>query len=650
MAPPVAALAHAAATAAALAPRVADGDPQPVTVIASEGWQDGVVLVYSTAILIGLRLASTVRHSPLSPVAGTGGRVDRAAAYAAAMVAVGLASSGTLLGLSLVPATRDTARDLMPVAAPLLAAGGLWALTPQTGPPDWDKQALWALMGGTPVPFFLAAVAANALTVAASVLNGAWASTSISVATTLIALFGPRTPLADRAVGRGLVEPSPRRGFVVKVVGAPGGATLVASFWPRGVALRDVYGDGWRGLHTLTDTPGAAGVRLGIDYRVVCILADADELEGVPMLDAGATAAGTAGGEDAVDVYSAEDTDRHLGTLSQAAFLRHAPGEEVHRTRLFLDDFTLSLLGNVTKSAVTTDVGSFPGAPAYFRRVFLRLLVGGVSIPTAADLGLPRGADIDVSPSVQGQVRSYQATVAAVEAAAADLDPLARNLVTLLGTLRAAATGYLHAPSTVDLGTDAVAQGLNESYVCRTAGIALPAVFLFDSLGDAFSDATTTDLPAVVLDEDGTTWVPRSEFDAALPALRARVACWAGESSVLDGAAPSAPPPALGGVTLATRLLVLTSDGGRLARVGGALPVLPQVRIVDDALHEEDVSADGWARSRGEATDRQWPVGWEAAEPLSRVGTVKGLAEVAALQAFASSVAVGSVLLGRLLG
>ena len=119
---------------------------------------------------------------------------------------------------------------------------------------------------------------------------------------------------------------------------------------------------------------------------------------------------------------------------------------------------------------------------------------------------------------------------------------------------------------------------------------------------------------------------------------------------MLDGAAPSAPPPALGGVSLATRLLVLTADGGRLARVGGALPLLPHVRIVDGALHDEDVSADGWARSRGEATDRQWPVGWEAAEPLSRVGTVKGLAEVPALQAFASSVAVGSVLLGRLLG
>lgn len=62
-------------------------------------------------------------------------------------------------------------------------------------------------MGLPPLLTLSVAAACNAASVAASVLNGASASTSITLATTLLAVFGSRTSVVARSVGRGVVEP-----------------------------------------------------------------------------------------------------------------------------------------------------------------------------------------------------------------------------------------------------------------------------------------------------------------------------------------------------------------------------------------------------------------------------------------------------------
>lgn len=625
-------------------PIATDTNPLPVIVKASQGWQDGVVLVYSTALLIALRLATTVRHSPLSP-ASPGGRVDRLAVYAAAAGVVGWASCGAILALSIHPSTRTTARDLMPCAAPLLAAAGLWGLLPQSAPPAWEKQSLWALMGTSPWLIIPVAVAVNSLTVVASVVNGAWASTAISVATTLIALFGPRTPLAARVVGRGLVEPS-ARGFVAKVLGAPDGGTLVFSWWPGGAMLRDVYGEGWAQLHTLDEPAESVGILLAIRYVAVRVLADPGAVQGMPLMDA-PPPVGTVDEDNGVDIFSMDDTALRLGRMRQADFQRCHPGEEIQRIQVLLDTPLLELLGYVTKASVTHDVGDFPGSPTYFRRVFVRLMAE-CAVPTQAQLGL-KGSDLHVDTEVLTQVREYQATVRRVEVATAELDPLAQSVLVVLGTCRAALTYGLHTRRTVAVVTDAVAQGLAESHAFRAAGIALPVGVLFDGLGDAFGGATAAqDMAAVILDDQEVSWVSTPDLAAPQFAAQAQGAAWV--------ASHPRPPrvPALPGGTAPNALLTLerpATGAVALKRLGGRLPVLPTVHVGAGAsLDAAQVSADVWARCRVESPARQWPSAWERGEPLSRVGTVKGLAEVAALQALASAVAVGNVLLGQLLG
>eukprot|EP00171_Calliarthron_tuberculosum_P003487 IDg3487t1 len=62
------------------------------------------------------------------------------------------------------------------------------------------------------------------------------------------------------------------------------------------------------------------------------------------------------------------------------------------------------------------------------------------------------------------------------------------------------------------------------------------------------------------------------------------------------------------------------------------------------------LSAEEWNASRMTNTVRMWPYNWDPEEPASMIGTVKGLAEMASLQAITSGIAAGSVLFGKLLG
>lgn len=186
--------------------RPQDDPAQKVIIEANETWQSGLVLIYSAVILIALRLSSTIHHSPLSPLRG----ILRVYYYAAAALAAGLASTLTLVFLSIFDTTRDVARDLMPCASPLLALGGFLVLLPQSRAPQMDAQPIAAVMGISYWVAFLAAVLLNALTIAASTINGAWAATSISLATSLIAIFGPRTLLSitpSETVSSSLVDP-----------------------------------------------------------------------------------------------------------------------------------------------------------------------------------------------------------------------------------------------------------------------------------------------------------------------------------------------------------------------------------------------------------------------------------------------------------
>lgn len=100
-----------------------------------ESWETGVVLIYSSAVLILLRLAAVIRHFPLSPLLFHSSRLHY---YAIAIAATGLASTLTVLFLSMFPSTREVGRALMLCASPLLILGGVLALLPQTAAPQMD--------------------------------------------------------------------------------------------------------------------------------------------------------------------------------------------------------------------------------------------------------------------------------------------------------------------------------------------------------------------------------------------------------------------------------------------------------------------------------------------------------------------------------
>lgn len=604
----------------------------------SQTWQDGVVLVYSTAVLVVLRLAATVRHSPLSPVR-RGSRYTRLTFYSLLMLLVGLASTLTIFLLAVFSATRETATDLLPCASPLLAIIGSLALFPQRSPPQWESQALASLMGLPQWLVLLLAILCNAPLVAASVLTDAWATTSITVATSLIAVFGPRTAIVTRTLGNGVMESG--RNILARVVQKKDETVVALAFHPGGKVVRELRGASWRELQSDAAFSHDGQIRTGVGSRIAEVEVSPGDADKLPLL--AASGGGIPAGMRYVTLTSGETSDCD-GYVALSEFLSSPVGDSVLRIECDFDSATLQVLGSVVYSATMAQVEwEFPGAADTYLSL-CRRLIEMPPVPSNEDLGIP-GSQMEIGSEVANQLQTYGRHLGIAFASTGDLPHPFRNALAILFSVRASLYLSVHSSRVLDLISDAVAGGLLTFCAQENGPTVDELCVFFSGLQDELTAESNDALSVLLTDRNSRSvrWYTRSEHGEVEKLLQN------GQYAVIKAAqTPISDEAIAAGTAVAVDLVCESGEAGtRLRKVGG---IINEETTFKRQGVDVEVSDDDWNVGRVRYPGRVWPVNWEPEEPLSAVGTLKGVAEVASLQAIASSIAVGTVLFGRLLG
>ncbi|CAN8074986.1 unnamed protein product [Agarophyton chilense] len=615
-------------------------EPQKVIIESNESWQSGVVLVYSTIILIGLRLSATIRHSPLSPIRNTA----RIYYYATASLVVGLLSTLILLLLSTFPATRDVAGQLMPCASPLLALGGVLTLMPQVVAPQMDAQPIVSIMGVSRFATFFAAAVLNAMTIAASVLNGAWAATSISLATTLIALFGPRTPVVDNTVANGIVEPGGP--VFLRVCQLPPDRVITLSFTPDGKNVREFSGKGWLKLQTDDEFSHDGRVRIGAYPRVRVVVVNEEEMN-APLLDVADF--------DSVQLISGEDCEKIVGYLPLETWMNSPFGDDVEKIRICMNEFYSMVLGAVVCSACEPGAeNDFPGASFVYGRMVRRML-SPVSTPDEAALGLPLGT-IGLSTSITDQLGAYEKKIERIEHVTATMTQPHCNIMRIVLMVIWSWFHEVHDERVLILTLDAVARLLHG--MCRTDDDCYVKVeelcVVFEGMDDIFYEPGVevydkNELHAVVTDKQSRCvhWISRREKQTLEKYIRTKthaVICSQSQRNELNRDFNDSQSKAY------VEAITVERVGEDILRVLNSAVKGEKIRTWSNA--ERDLTFEEWNESRQRNPQRVWPANWrnDYVEAASVVASVKGMAEIASLQAINSGIAAGSVLFGRLLG
>lgn len=628
--------------------RPQDDSAQKVTIEANETWQSGVVLIYSTVILIALRLSSTVRHSPLSPL----GSILRIYYYGAIALAVGLASTILLLFLSIFDATRNVGRDLMPCASPLLALGGFLALLSQSRAPQMDAQPIAALMGISNWVAFLAALLFNALTIAASAINGAWAATSISLATSLIVIFGPRTPVVSYTVGKGIIEPGGP--LLFRVAQFPPDKVITLSLTSSATNVREFTGPGWAKLPTGKELSHEGCLRIGARPVVSAVVVNEENLE-LPILSERQ--------HDTVQLISGVTGDV-VGYFPLSDWMNGPFGEEVFNVRIRMTDFFLEILRRSTWSASSrnSEVHLFPGAYTTYGNILHQLLLP-VPPPNHEALGLGIGV-IDLSQDMYSQLNDYQNKLIRIDHLTTTLSQPHRNIVRIVLKVICSRLYDVHETGIADLALHVIARVLKTN--CRIqhqdANVQELCV-IFDGIHEVLFDAEDhmdephQRLHALVTDlEQGRVhWIfedDRGSLETYLSKKSHLILTDERHNHLIKGKAEENLPPHLQVITLS----IAQNDTGAKDSGRNAIRLhhttIPEQEAKAWDTDEHIITESEWNESRRRNTARVWPVNWDSHVPetASVVATVKGIAEICSLQAITSGIAAGSVLLGRLLG
>lgn len=602
----------------------AEDEPQPVLIESDETWQSGIVLIYSTAILIALRLASTIRHSPLSPIYKS---VLRLHVYAIAMFLIGTVSSLTILLLSVFESTRETARDLMPCAAPLLGIGGVLVLYPQTQPPQWEGQVLASLMGVPAWLVFITAVLFNGMTVAASVLNGAWAATSISLATTLVAIFGPRTPIVRNTVGNGIVEAGGP--LIFKVRQHDDKSVIALSYSRNGKFVREFEATSWLNLQTIEEFRHDGRLRIGAYPRVSKVVVNEEQCDGMNLLNDKNHRY-----ESVVQLISGVTSDT-IGYIPLRDWMQSPFGDDVIAVEISMTDFTLEMLGSVVwSSCMSVAEKDFPGAFEAYGMVFRRLFEP-TPRPDFKQLGM-KPVGIDLTEQMGVLLEEYDRKILQVERMIQALPQPHKNIMRVVLLSKVSVHYEIHQLLITDYALDAVAGVVSQA--CKSgiddscSGVDELCV-IFDGIDDGLLE--DDEMYAVLTDKRARSvhWIAKDDMDTLGELLSTR-----GHAII------SSSEKAVSTTNDVAAITLRKDASGRLELSDSRLPSQKCVTL------SEELSQAQWNESRLGGQSRIWPINYEREEPAFAVAAVKGMAEVASLQAITSGIAAGSVLFGRLLG
>lgn len=603
---------------------------QSVTIEANESWESGVVLIYCTIVLIALRLSATIRHSPLSPI----GKTTRLQCYAVASLFLGVSSSLTLLLLSLFQSTREIARNLMPCATPLLALAGVVGLIPQSRAPQWDTQQMAALVGISNWILIPLSLVFNGMTIAASVLNGAWASTSISIATTLIAIFGPRSPVISNALGNGIIEPG---GPLIFTVSQQDEHRIIAlSLTDEDKIIRELEGQGWGRLQPFHSLSHDGPLITGAYFEVRRVFVDREELN-VSII--------SEDGPDRVEIICADSLEV-IGYIQNRTWIETPFGEYVAAVRICLPNSASMALGNFTISATSNETEmDFPGAYEIYGFLVERLL-SPILFRDYQSLVIP-AKEIELAPQISTQLDSYRIALSKIHEVTSSLPQPHCNIIRIILMTKYSRFYDIHGPALLSLVLDSVAQG-----VCNTCFFSssyksieeMCVVFgASDKLIRSDPNLEEDNVIALVTDKNRRKvhWINRTEADD-LPEL---IRGLSSEHGLILFDFDDL-------IEVSERAVVmgLSSLNGRKLKLENSAIAKVEARSVPKYGEVLQLTEKEWSESRSKYPQRIWPTGWNRAEPVSLIGRVKGMAEIATLQAISSGIAAGSVLFGRLLG
>lgn len=356
-------------------------------------------------------------------------------------------------------------------------------------------------------------------------------------------------------------------------------------------------------------------------------------------------------------------TGNVVGYLPLADWLNNPFGDEVASVRIRMTEFFQEILRRSIWSASRADseVEWFPGAYLTFGSIVHQLLLP-VPPPNHAALGLTIGV-IDLGQDMYSQLNDYQNKLIRIDRITTGLPQPHCNIIRILLKVICSHLYAVHETSIVDLALHIIARVLNTHCRGQHDDINVQELcVVFDGIHEVLFDAEDhmgephRRLHALVTDieQERVHWIFENEkasLESYLSKKSHAIIADEHNSNVMkDRSAETNLLPHLEAITLSTEQTGAEGIRGNTLRLHRT--IIPEQDAKTWGNDEHVITESEWNESRRRNMVRVWPVNWDSdmSETASVVATVKGIAEIASLQAITSGIAAGSVLFGRLLG